>query len=115
MAKTAAAAVSKKQAKVSLIRLIVLPSPPAIWLCDCGGLEKAKNLAGRVLRPIQTASSEAEFQENLTYSSSTIAPPTTNRFVHAHAGYGNTVGRTASSAVRIKRTSNMRRRWFTEY
>jgi len=40
------------------------------------GLEKAKNLAGEVLRPIQTASSETEFQEHLTCSSSRIATST---------------------------------------
>jgi hypothetical protein len=44
------------------------------------GLEKAKNLAGEVLFPIQTAPSEAEFQENLTYWSSTIATSTDRQF-----------------------------------
>jgi hypothetical protein len=48
MVKMAAAAVTKKQAQVSLIRLMVLPSFPSPFDdVIAGGLEKAKNLAGK--------------------------------------------------------------------
>src|SRR6266545_7545410 len=78
MVKMAAAAVTKKQAKVSLIRLMVLPSFPryfTVW-----GPGKGEEPSGKVLRPIQTASSDAEFQEHLSGSSSTIATSTDRRF-----------------------------------